>query len=316
MTDANFEHLLAGKPGRLLHWSLSLLGVGIALSVGVAWGSSFGRNRAEDRVRTAQPQPQRSSGARLRGGTKVEDVRPKRTSSVAGVRPLPALPHALEAPPSLALSLLTKDGANHILQRTRVMRSAERMWVRFEPEHTEWYFERNPIDHRRVSGVLVHHRRHTLVEYSGNELEIAGLGRGWSDVASLGIRREDLDGLEPVGNVRELSGYHFEALRPTPRATAGHDGIRELWWSQKLSLPLKIVEVKQGATRDVEVERLSRDVDEAVLRDPGVRFPRYARMDVADFREKHHEHSAEPRGTGHGAAHPARQDEAGPHVHP
>lgn len=203
---------------------------------------------------------------------------------------IPEVGALLDNPPSLTLEVEVRGGTPEAttVQRKTVTRTSERIHVRFAGNGLEWLFVRNPIDRRRMSATLVEHRRRTLVEYDESELRNGGLGRGWADVVALGFEAEHLSALRPSGKAQESAGFRFAETLPVNGAEGK---VRELWWSDQAAVPLIMVLV-DGATRSqVQVRSIRRDVDSALLRDTRERFPAYSVMDVADYREKHHESS-------------------------
>jgi hypothetical protein len=139
----------------------------------------------------------------------------------------------------------------------------------------------------------VDHGRRQVVEYSESELRLGGQGRGWADVASLGVEPAELAKLAATGRQRALGGFVFRERR----APATDDGrVRELWWSEDAALPLRIATREAHVTRAVEVRSLRLGVDAAVVEDPRRRFPDYTVIDAVDVREQHHEGAAGEHG--------------------
>jgi hypothetical protein len=177
-------------------------------------------------------------------------------------------------------------GANVIRHLETITRTAERMHVSQTDSGIEWLFVRNAVDARRASASLIDSRARTIVEFDESELRNTGVARGWADVVALGVWWDGLQGLEATGREQTLGGYRFVELRPKQ----GEGGpFKELWWSHDAVVPSRLTSSDQ--TLEMVVKSISPRVDAALLLDPRQRFPGYEVQDVADYREKHHEHS-------------------------
>jgi hypothetical protein len=132
----------------------------------------------------------------------------------------------------------------------------------------------------------VEHRRRAVVEYEESELRTLGIARGWLDVVSLGMGADALHGLTDTGETRAAFGMEFREWAEPGAPTAARDLVL---WNSTESLPLRTrTHTPTGAVEQQLIE-LRFDVDPIQLRDPHERFPEYRAMDVADYREKHHE---------------------------
>jgi hypothetical protein len=230
-----------------------------------------------------------SVGPRIDGAEADEAVRfelPTRRSEAPIAAPLPALPAALRAPPDVTLELeTTRLGASGSVTRHEdVARTADRLHIRLTGEGVEWLFVRNPLDERRVSATLVDHRQHVIIEYAESELRSSGIARGWADVACLGIGVETLQRLEPTGRTLNRFGFDFAELSAREGESVP---VREVWWNGEAALPLRVS--RDGAGPRVDVRALRPGVDRERLSEPRQRFSEYALMDIADYREKHHD---------------------------
>jgi hypothetical protein len=103
-------------------------------------------------------------------------------------------------------------------------------------------------------------------------------------VVSLGVQPEALQALRPTGRKATLAGFEFSQRSP---AEDGEGDIRELWWSDEAAAPLRFANGRNGTS--TVVKSLATSVDAALLLDPRRRFPAYVVMDIADFREAHHQ---------------------------
>ena len=63
----------------------------------------------------------------------------------------------------------------------------------------EWLYVRNPIDPRRVSGVMIDHETRVLVTYEESDLRNARGIRGWLDVLALGLDPDTLEVDDAIG---------------------------------------------------------------------------------------------------------------------
>jgi hypothetical protein len=198
----------------------------------------------------------------------------------------PELPaRASELQPASFEWVVAWEGPDGARGRTTqsVVRTAERILVLPDGGASEWLFERNPVDTRRVSGYLVDHdKRRVLVHHDSDLRNRLGL-RGWSDVLTLGFDPDTLTDLRATGEVRTAAGVAFERyVAPGPDAA----GVVEVWWSGRLLAPLLLKVRDGGVLRTSRLEGLAPDVQAAALADPRQRFPRYEVLDVADAHER------------------------------
>ena len=201
---------------------------------------------------------------------------------------LPSLLPQLTNPARLTVEFETRPTGKqgNTAQRKTVTRTADRVHIDAGPNAPEWLFLRNAADDRRVSGVMVDHHHRNIVEYDESDLRNAGMGRGWADIVSLGVEPETFGSAARTGKHQTFGGFQFEQLR---RKEGAQGRIRELWWSDDAALPLRVGIDDAASGIEIVVRNIRRDVDETVLRDPRQRYPEYAVMDVADYREKHHD---------------------------
>lgn len=66
----------------------------------------------------------------------------------------------------------------------RVTQTVDRVHVQVSPTR-EWLYTRNPVDPRRVSGVMIDHAARVLVDFEESDLRNAFGIRGWLDVVTL-----------------------------------------------------------------------------------------------------------------------------------
>ena len=192
----------------------------------------------------------------------------------------PDLPAGLERITPLtitaALRRVATGGRPQTVQQT-ITRTVDRIHLATSDKR-EWLFERNPVDPRRVSGLLVEHTARTIVMYAESDLRV-GLGlRGWGDVLSLGFDPGLLNRLTPSGRTRTLGGIEFAHYAGTSRA-------QEVWWSAAQGFASSFVITDAAVTTTVSVERVSRDFNASVLEAPSVRFPSYRLIDLTEWQE-------------------------------
>jgi hypothetical protein len=201
---------------------------------------------------------------------------------------LPALHPQLLNPPAVTVDLEIRHVGlgRKAVQRKTVTRTAERVHVSLGPNAAEWLFVRNPADLRRMSGTMLDHARKKIVEYDESELRNGGLGRGWADVVSLGVEPEALRDLLPTGKRQVLNDIAFEQ-RDRPKDVQAR--VKELWWSDEAALPLRVVIDDGPAATEVVTRSVERQIDESRIRDMRDRYPGYTVIDIADYREEHHD---------------------------
>lgn len=147
----------------------------------------------------------------------------------------------------------------------------------------EWLFERNVVDPRRVSGLLMDHRTRTIVLHEESELRNMLGVNGWADVLLLGLDASALHGLEPTGHTRTMAGLRFVKQSTEQKNVP----ISEVWWNQDQALPSASVIVDATGSTRVSVERLRAGVNADLLRSPSSRFPDYKVVDLAEWLEGH-----------------------------
>ena len=188
----------------------------------------------------------------------------------------------LAAPVALTLSLERRGaGVAGGSRRETIARSVDHVHIERADEAVEWLFIRNPRDRRRVAARWIDHAQRVIVEYDESELRATGIARGWADIAALGARFDVLAGLAPTGRTQQDSGLSFVELAPSDGA-----GPR-LWWSEQAALALP-----NDPGQALALLRLQMGADPELFQEPRQRFPGYAAFDVADYRERRHDHGS------------------------
>jgi hypothetical protein len=200
---------------------------------------------------------------------------------------LPALAANSLDLPGLTMELETVSQVGQGSARRTITRTSTVSHVRPHGGQGEWWFARNPVDGRRVSAIQIDHQHETLIEHSESELRNAGIVRGWADVAYLGVDIATLQSMAATGRQETLSGFQFEEYA----SSSGKDGsVSSIWWSEAAGAPLRVVDPRRQ--EQVWLRALRTSVDTSLLEDPRRRFPGYSVIDIADAREKQHEHGS------------------------
>jgi hypothetical protein len=166
-----------------------------------------------------------------------------------------------------------------VLERRTISRTSTRIHVR--GEGSEWLFQRNPVDPRRLNGQLVHHAKRLIVQHEESDLRnIVGLN-GWADVLMLGIDETALRRLTATARSRTSAGIRFQELRAATPGT----GLVEVWWSDDQAMPSAFTLRRDEGATSLKVTRVRAEVDESLLLDPALRFPAYRVIDVAEWLE-------------------------------
>lgn len=172
---------------------------------------------------------------------------PVRRPVVIAPEPPPSLPTMASeiGPATLELQLLPCSPTGESAGVRTVVRTGDRVHVQVD-ESREWLYVRNPVDPRRVSGLLTDHLTRTTVAYSESDLRnVLGI-RGWIDVLTVGM--------EPSQNtVPSASEDGGNQLVPP----CGRVSVRQV---KPLSHPERLV-------------------------DPARRFPRYRQIEYPDWLE-------------------------------
>jgi hypothetical protein len=196
----------------------------------------------------------------------------------------PALPAAFASPLELTLEVTSTSTLNgrRVVRRQDVARGAHRVHVRGVEAGVEWLFIQNPLDARRVSARLVNHRRRAIIDYDESELRMNAIARGWSDVVGLGVDMSALQALELTGRTQRRFGFEFVEWHSVVGAPP-----HEVWWSDEAALPLHVAGLRPGLV--IEITSVRPGVEQQRLLEPRERFAGYTVMDVADYREEHHD---------------------------
>ena len=82
---------------------------------------------------------------------------------------------------TLVVVLSSADGGTTRRLRQEVSRSRTRVHLS-RSDNTEWLFVQNPVDPRRVSGVLIRHADKVVIAYEESDLRNWMGIRGWADI--------------------------------------------------------------------------------------------------------------------------------------
>ena len=163
--------------------------------------------------------------------------------------------------------------------RQTVSRTNDRVHMR--TDSTEWLFERNPVDPRRVSGLLVDHATRTIVMHEESDLRNALGVKGWADIIMIGFDAGALEHLQPRPEWHTKGGIAFRKHV----SVSGNAGVSEVWWSHEHVLPLGFVLRDTNGTTQVSLERVTTVVEDALLRPPSTRYPQYKVVELSDWLE-------------------------------
>ena len=233
---------------------------------------------------------QQDSASALRGVRQAIDddvvapIAPARRALAAAPSPAPDLPPGADRVRPLTLHVaVRKHSADRVHAVTQtITRTVDRVHVSASGG-SEWLFERNPHDGRRVSGHFVAHRERALVFYSDSDLRnVLGIS-GWAHVLTLGFDHRLLGTLPPAPEVRAIGEVQF-ARRPARAVGAVPNHV---WWNDVHALPAEFASEDAVGQVRFSIDRISSEVDTQLLRPPTVRFPAYRLVDLADWLESH-----------------------------
>lgn len=110
-----------------------------------------------------------------------------RTSKAETPAGPPALPKDADRLPEITVRMTLPQGEQRILSRTK-----DRIHLAMPDRNQEWLFIRNPVDGRRVSGILIDHGHKVRIDYPESDLRIEGVARGWADLLSIDENNGDV----------------------------------------------------------------------------------------------------------------------------
>ncbi|MGE3884969.1 MAG: hypothetical protein AB7H81_00920 [Vicinamibacterales bacterium] len=220
-------------------------------------------------------------------GPAVAIILPERSApDPPDAAPVPAVPANADAIDPIAYTLVTTWQGGPAGKRTTeqdVTRTRTRAHLVLDGGRREWLFERNPVHPDRVAGYLIDHDAKEIHVHHDSDLRSTLHIRGWADVVMMRFDPKVLSSLRETGERRTVAGAEFRRFVAGPDAGMG---VVEVWWSEALLLPLASTSRESGSvTVDAMVERLSNEIDSAVLADPAVRFPAYEVLDASDARD-------------------------------
>jgi hypothetical protein len=166
--------------------------------------------------------------------------------------------------------------------RQTITRSAERVHIAAS-DGSEWLFERNVRDPRRVLGSLINHASRAIVLYDESDLRTALGLQGWASVLTMGFDPESLTSLKRSGESRTLGGVTFSQY-VSDREDAS---TREVWWSDEQIFPSEFVAADATGTTRFSVDSVRPGADEVLFQAAASRFPAYRVFELADWLEGH-----------------------------
>ena len=200
----------------------------------------------------------------------------------------PALPAAASALSPMTFELVstsqTPEGPRAKTIQT-VLRTADRVLLVPEVGGSEWLFQRNPVDSRRVSGYLVDHARRQVLVHHDSDLRNRMRLHGWADVLTMRFDPQSLAALHATGERETAGGETFDHYVARDQSA---QGVSDVWWSDTLLLPLRLTVRAADAATTWTIERFEPGVDAERLDDPRKRFPQYTVLDISDSLERGH----------------------------
>ena len=209
---------------------------------------------------------------------------PKRRTASPVPATLPELPPAARAIAQATIRLAVQDSAPRKKpEQQTITRTAGRIHVARE-DGREWFFERNPIDPRRVSAAAVEHASREVVLYAETDLRMMMGIRGWADVLTLGFDPDRLAHYEPTAKTRTIDGVRFTRYVST---NGGPGSEADIWWNGEQQLASGFTISDRTGTSRFVVESISPRVEAESLQPPSKRYPNYTVINVADWLEQH-----------------------------
>ena len=210
---------------------------------------------------------------------------PKRRAPDAPLAAAPSLPAGAQSIEPTTFDIVLRRESplmkGQVVRQT-VSRTSEQIHLRGN-DNREWLFERNPIDHRRVSATLIDHSSKAIVLYEETDLRMTLGIRGWADVLALGFDSQTLRHYKRTAETRAVGTMSF--VRYVSTATSG--SVDEVWWSEEQVLPSRFSIGEGGGRTRFSIERVRGGTDASVLRPATARFPEYSVYDLAGWLEKH-----------------------------
>lgn len=181
------------------------------------------------------------------------------------------------------------SGAAQGVGRT-VARSAHAVRLGKAEDPIHFWYLRNAVDPARMDGVEVRHEERALVEYPETDLQDVGLGSSWAALSQFGVELDAFAALQRTGEAETAFATRFERWVRTATTPPAADEVLELWWSEELRVPLRVLRARGEANLEQRLIALERRLDPDLHRVPALHWPEYQVMDVADYREGLHDH--------------------------
>lgn len=259
-----------------------------ASAVAAAAGLGLAAPHAAVRETTAQATGARA-GATSEGAAPAIALPVRHASRLPVPGEPPPLPAGLDTLTPVTLTVVTRweqPGRPPRTSRQTVLRTVDRVLVATEGQRSEWLFERNPIDGRRVSGFLVDHGTQRILVHQESDLRTGQQLRGWADVLTIRFDPAHLQSLRATGERQIVSGETF--LRYVSRdshSSKPGPAVLDVWWSERRLLPQRVTTREGPIVMTSTIESLEEGVDTSRLMPPASRFPAYRVMDITDARE-------------------------------
>lgn len=210
-------------------------------------------------------------------------IAPVRRGSAPPLPAIPSLPPTADqlVPLTLRLTVVEQPATGDARRTSRtVTRTIDKIHVRAET--SEWLFERNPVDPRRVSGVRVDHESREIVFHSDSDLRSAMRLEGWAHVLTLGFDHRLLGARATSGEVKWVSDVPFNRMT----LMADQRQMSDVWWNEAHALPAMFTTTDRRGAITTTVVGVDRRVDDTVLQPPAMRYPQYRVVDFAEWLEQ------------------------------
>jgi hypothetical protein len=229
---------------------------------------------------------QSAAAASVDRGDAAIPVVPKRRAPDRTPPLPPPLPVGADGvtPLTLDVTIRQRTSTGGHVRRQTVTRTADRIHLAAASaphERTEWLFQRNPVDPRRVSGFLIDHAARSIVFHSESDLRHMLAIPGWTHVLTLGFDPGVLSGVTASDEARILGGIRFTRYS---RRDEGRERV-DVWWSADQLVASRFTSAGDTGTTALTIERIRMVIDPRVLDSPASRFPQYGQVDLADWLE-------------------------------
>ncbi|HTF89763.1 MAG TPA: hypothetical protein VK843_15225 [Planctomycetota bacterium] len=186
-----------------------------------------------------------------------------------------------------------RDPAGAVLETIRLVRSESGVFAGRADGSAGWYFLQNPVARAQFTGWRIDPGQQLLLQHSHSDVINEGIAHSWDEVATLGVDADLLSTMRATGERERAFDVEFVRYVIDGKPASS---VHELWWNEELQLPLRIVRDVGGQLHTQVLVGFDKASDSSLLQLPWERFPSFTRIDLADWREGHHEESADASG--------------------